>query len=117
MDRHPALMDPRSPRPEPETRSAGRLIPWTFVWLGVLTLGVVAVVAWVLPHKGDLLPVLNVKSPPATNGEEEAGGKDRAVAIAHVDVEKGTTQLYPVRPGRVVEVLVNEGDDVEKDQA
>jgi multidrug resistance efflux pump len=44
-------------------------------------------------------------------------GKERAVAVAYVDVEAGVTPLYPVRAGRVVEVFVKEGDDVEKDQA
>jgi multidrug resistance efflux pump len=41
----------------------------------------------------------------------------RAVAVAYVDVEGGVTNLYPVKPGRVVAVLVREGQEVEADAA
>ena len=34
------------------------------------------------------------------------------VCFGHVDVEPGVTALYPVRPGRVTEVLVHEDDSV-----
>src|SRR6266436_4138862 len=34
------------------------------------------------------------------------------VCFGHVDVEPGVTALYPVRPGRVSEVLVHEDDSV-----
>ena len=38
----------------------------------------------------------------------------RSVAVAFVDIEEGTTPLYPTRPGRVVEVPVREGVPVKK---
>src|SRR5439155_13973844 len=90
MDRHPALMDPRAPLHEPDSRPA-RTIPWTFIWLGVLTLAVVAAVAWVLLNPGKLTP-LSVNS--SGNGgaaarDDDTGKKERAVAIARVDVEHG----------------------------
>jgi multidrug resistance efflux pump len=106
-------MDPRTPLHEPEGRPA-RHVPWAFVWLGVLTLGVAGAVAWVVMHPGSVLPS-NINAP-AGNGNGDDSKKDRAVAIAYVDVEQGVTPLYPVRAGRVAEVFVKEGDDVEKDQ-
>ena len=114
MDRHPALMDPRTPMPEPESRPA-RSIPWTFVWLGLLTLGVAGGIAYVALNPGKVLPT-SINSP-AANGSSDDSKKDKAVAIAYVDVEQGITPLYPVRAGRITEVYVKEGDDVEKDQA
>lgn len=113
MDRHPALMDPRTPLPAPEARPA-RLVPWSFVWMGVLTLLVAGGLAWVLLNPGHLT-TLNVNAPAATGGGDDPK-KDRAVAIAYVDVEQGVSHLYPVRMGRVVKVHVKEGDDVEKGQ-
>ncbi|MFQ3651091.1 MAG: biotin/lipoyl-binding protein [Gemmataceae bacterium] len=38
----------------------------------------------------------------------------RSVAVAFVDIEEGTTPLYPTRLGRVVEVPVREGAPVKK---
>jgi multidrug resistance efflux pump len=38
----------------------------------------------------------------------------RSVAVAFVDIEDGTTPLYPTRPGRVVEVPVREGAPVKQ---
>jgi len=106
-------MDPRTPLAAPENRPARTMIPWTFVWMGALTLVVASVIAWVLLNHGRLMPTGNGNG---NGGGDEDNKKDRAVAIAYVDVEKGITQLYPVRPGRVVEVYVNEGDEVEADQ-
>lgn len=39
---------------------------------------------------------------------------ERAVAVAHVDVEGGVLYPYPTRPGRVVEVPFKEGDVVKE---
>jgi multidrug resistance efflux pump len=123
MNRQPALMDPRTARPAAPPPPAPRLIPWSLIWFAVLVLTVGAVVAWfsVNPPSG-LSALLNVASPSAndkvsgTSNGSTAGTKldGRAVAISHVDVEQGVTQLYPVRPGRVVKVYVKEGDEVQE---
>src|SRR4051794_28284955 len=117
MDRHPALMDPRTPLPSvPEPRPARAKTPWTLIGLGVLTLVVAGAVAYVALNPTGV-PVLNVKASPGTTGHPGEGEKeDRAVAIAYVDKIDGITSLYPVRVGRVVEVYAKEGDEVKKDQ-
>ncbi len=38
------------------------------------------------------------------------------VGFGHVDVEQGIIALYPTQPGRVIERLVQENEDVEKDR-
>jgi multidrug resistance efflux pump len=77
------------------------------VWLGVvLMLGSVAFVGLALhSHAQDPSAAAAGSAPPAR--------ERRAVAVAYVDVEGGVTNLYPVKPGRVVEVLVREGQEVE----
>jgi len=105
-------MDPRTPMAAPESRAAR--IPWTFVWLGLLTLAVAGGVAWVVLNPSKL-PFLSSNSGGNGNGAGE-DKKDRAVVIAYVDVEHGITPLYPVRAGRVVKVFVKEGEDVKENQ-
>jgi multidrug resistance efflux pump len=84
--------------------------------LGVLTLALAGGVAYVALNPTSV-PILNVKAAPGTTGQPGEGEKkDRAVAIAYVDVIDGITSLYPVRPGRVVDVYVKEGAKVKKDQ-
>lgn len=41
---------------------------------------------------------------------------NRTFCIAHVDAEHGLAPLYPLQPGRVKQVLVEEGQKVQKDQ-
>ncbi len=41
---------------------------------------------------------------------------NRTFCIAHVDAEHGLAPLYPLQPGRVKQVLVDEGQKVQKDQ-
>ncbi|MFM8931026.1 MAG: HlyD family secretion protein [Gemmataceae bacterium] len=41
---------------------------------------------------------------------------NRTFCIAHVDAEHGLAPLYPLQPGRVKQVLVDEGQKVRKDQ-
>jgi len=109
-------MDPRTPLPSIPERRPARAFPWTFVGLGVLTLAVAGAIAYVALNPAGL-PALNVNPSAGTAGHPGEGEKkDRAVAIAYVDVEKGLTNLYPLRAGRVVAVYANEGDVVEKDQ-
>src|SRR5262245_5482087 len=48
----------------------------------------------------------------AGNAAPGPGGR-RAVALAFVDIEGGVTPLYVVQPGRVVEVLAEEGKEYE----
>ena len=57
------------------------------------------------------------------SGEAKPGGAElsdlpmnRTFCIAHVDSEHGLAPLYPLQPGRVKQVLVDEGQKVAKDQ-
>lgn len=77
-------------------------------------LGIVLVAAslagtgWVLRSRaGDGAPK---SAATATTPTSPAGTS--VVCFGHVDVEPGVTALYPVRPGRVTDVLVHEDDSV-----
>src|SRR5262245_4858231 len=48
-------------------------------------------------------------SPPAT-APDDSPAPTRLVGIGYVDVEGGPVRLSPAQPGRIVEVLVREGD-------
>jgi multidrug resistance efflux pump len=72
------------------------------VWLGLLVLIGSVGVAGLAGTRAD---------GPATPVERTRLEK-RAVAVAYVDVEGGVRNLYPARPGRVVEVLAREGQEV-----
>src|SRR5262249_44832327 len=75
------------------------------VWLGLfLLLTSFASAGWLLRTRA--------QDNPAPGGA--ARPDRRAVAIAYVDVEGGVRSLYPVRPGRVVEVLAEEGKEYEQ---
>src|SRR5205085_5568342 len=85
-------------------------------WVGVAALAVsVAVSAagsgWGL-HSN---PSGATASPPAGEGEARGRGELRAVGFGFVDVEHGVVSLYPVQPGRVTEVLVEENAEAEPD--
>src|SRR5437763_17203803 len=73
------------------------------VWLGVvLLLGSAALVGLTLhSHAQDPSPGPSPSPPPAR--------EHRAVAVAYVDVEAGVTNLYPVKPVRVAQVRLREG--------
>lgn len=54
-------------------------------------------------------------APPVATGRNTLppGVSSGAVCFGYVDLEHGTTSLYPLQPGRVAEVLVHENDRVE----
>src|SRR5881275_3331859 len=85
--------------------------PHRFFWLlGIaLLVGTAAGAGWVLNQAPAGTPVPR---------EGEKGrvlpGADSIICIGYVDVPNGTTPLYPVLPGRVAEVPVQEGDKVTK---
>jgi multidrug resistance efflux pump len=79
--------------------------------IGLLALGILLAsifgTGWVLHSRaGDGA----AKSNETTTATTPAAGS--VVCFGHVDVEPGVTALYPVRPGRVSEVLVHEDDSV-----
>ncbi len=90
------------------------LHPW---FLGVSVLAAsVAGTGWALytragdtPAKGGDTPATAASGARAREGN---GTGNSVVCFGHVDVEPGITALYPVQPGRVVEVLVHEDDTV-----
>jgi multidrug resistance efflux pump len=92
---------------------AGRLVPLS-VGLGVLLLGFSAVVAWTTVHS----PAPSRADGPAPATTKAGAGyrklDQRSVAVAYVDVEGGILKLYPVSQGRVVDMPVKEGQEVEK---
>jgi multidrug resistance efflux pump len=95
------------PRPAPAGDVSGprrRRSSWLLV-LGVLLLLGSATGARLAMNSG---PADNPKA--ATTPSRPEG---KQVAIAYVDVESGLTPLYPVQPGRVVEVMLEENKVVE----
>jgi multidrug resistance efflux pump len=87
--------------------------PHRFFWLlGVaLLVGTAAGAGWILNNAPAGTPV-----PRETPRERMRPGADSIICIGYVDVPLGTTPLYPLQPGRVAEVRVQEGDDVTKGQ-
>lgn len=64
---------------------------------------------------GGAAPSRDLPDPDARNATPPAANSERrSVAVAFVDVEEGTTPLYPMRPGRVVELPVREGVSVKQ---
>jgi multidrug resistance efflux pump len=85
--------------------------PRRFFWLfGLLLLVGTAVSA------GWLLNNAPAGTPPSRDAEREAlrPGLEEIICLGKVDVERGLTPLYPLQPGRVVEVFVEEGARVKK---
>ncbi len=83
------------------------------VWLVVLALLAAATAGgnWFLRfHAPDSAKAQEMTAPTAADADA------RVVCFGHVDVEFGVRSLYPAQPGRVVEVLVHEGDAVEARQ-
>jgi multidrug resistance efflux pump len=92
-----------TPPRAPSAALLARRIPLA-VWLGGVLLAaslVIAVVA-LRSHAGDRDAPQPTSSTPI-----------RPVAVGHVDVEGGVTPLYPVQPGRVVQIDAKEGVHVE----
>ncbi len=84
---------------------ASRFRPSWFVWLGVVLLAVSLIGAKSLPSTDTPTPSLAKSS----TSEVRAGG------FGHVDAEHGVTNVHAKQPGEIVELLVNDGDEVEKD--
>ena len=76
-----------------------------FVWLvGVLLASSAALTVWALHSRAE--------APAAA----PAAHPDLHYAfLGYADLEQGVTPLYPLEPGRVVKVLVHDGDKVKKD--
>jgi multidrug resistance efflux pump len=88
-------------------KGIGRPLQFWFLGITMLFASVVGTV-WVLhSHAGDHASKNN-ETVKATSAPE-AGS---VVCFGHVDVEPGVTALYPVRPGRISDVLVHEDDSV-----
>ncbi len=94
------------PRPSPAGVPARprRRFPWLLV-VGVLLLLGTATGARLAMGTAGESPKL-APAPAAPSGAKQ-------VAIAYVDVETGLTPLYPLQPGRVTEVLLEENKEVE----
>jgi multidrug resistance efflux pump len=77
---------------------------------------ILAVVAIGTPAAGLLFSYSSRGSPPFRGGNNDrdasASGGQGVVCFGQVDLRHGVTALYPLQPGRVVEVLVQEGQTV-----
>jgi multidrug resistance efflux pump len=73
----------------------------------VLLVGTAAGAGWVLNRAPAGTPV-----PRESEKGRVLPGADSIICLGYVDVPKGTVPLYPVQPGRVTEVWVEEGDEV-----
>src|SRR5438445_7661864 len=83
--------------------------PWRIGFLSLIVVAFsVAGTGWVLyTRAGDGNPKAGERSATVVS---HSGGS--VVCFGHVDVEPGITALYPVKPGRVIEVLVHEDDSI-----
>jgi multidrug resistance efflux pump len=96
-------MERRLPSPPPLSRR----VPLA-VGLGLLLLvATLGFAGWVLRSHA------SGGSPGASSGAAPRSER-RAVAIAYVDAEEGVTSLYPLKPGRVVEVWTEKGQEAEE---
>jgi multidrug resistance efflux pump len=89
------------------TKTVLQLVVWAVLLTGVAGAG------WAANH------LWKSQSSSHTEIDEMAaadGGKEGVVCIGYVDVEHGVRTLAPLRPGRVVEVLVHENQTVEAGQ-
>src|SRR5262249_10221468 len=77
---------------------------------------ILAVVAIGTPAAGLLLCYSSRGTPPfqrgKSDGDSTSSGGQGVVCFGQVDLRHGVTALYPLQPGRVVEVLVQEGQTV-----
>jgi multidrug resistance efflux pump len=104
----PQASVPLAPAPAPRAAAPARprrRFPWLLVLGVLLLLGTATGARLAMNAGGGDNPKLN--PPPA------GSSITKPVAIAYVDVEPGLAPLYPVQPGRVVEVLLEENKDVE----
>ncbi len=77
---------------------------------------VLALIALGTPAAGILFSYSSRGSPPSqggnNNGDSTGSGSQGVVCFGQVDLRHGVTVLYPLQPGRVGEVLVQEGQTV-----
>lgn len=96
------------PRPAPAREAPGvrrrRRFPWLLI-LGVLLLLGTAT--------GSRLALNNGATDAPKLAPAPSRPEGKSVAIAYVDVESGLTPLYPVQPGRVAAVMLEENKEVE----
>jgi multidrug resistance efflux pump len=85
--------------------------PWRFTWiLGLALLAVSAAGAgWVLHAPAGDGPARGRADGSAASPSDDT----QVVCFGLVDVEHGVTNLFPLQPGRVTDVLVHEGQEVE----
>jgi multidrug resistance efflux pump len=96
------------PRPAPAGDVSGprrRRFPWLLVLGVLLLLGSATGARLALGTNAGDAPKPAAPAPARSDGKQ--------VAIAYVDVGPGLTALYPAQPGRVVEVLLRENQEVE----
>jgi multidrug resistance efflux pump len=89
-----------TPPRAPSAAARPRLVPLAALFGGVLLTASLAVA------------VLALRSHAGSPGGESSGGSSTPpdpVAVGHVDVEEGVTPLYPLQPGRVIEIPAKEG--------
>jgi HlyD family secretion protein len=104
----PAAVFPRAVPPSPFLRR------WRW-WLLILAIGAIATVGVgiVMSHTATGNSVSRERA-----GDRKAGATssrtagEGVVCFGFVDLQHGVTALYPLQPGRVAEVLVQEGDTV-----
>src|SRR4051812_1495919 len=87
---------------QPAPARGWRLAP--VVGLGVVLLLLSPLLAWLATHPAAFATSSADHAAPVLAGPER-----KAVAIAWVDVPGGVAALYPLKPGRVVRVVAEEG--------
>ncbi len=97
-----------TPEPRPAAPRARRFP--LVGWLGLPVLAATVAIAAGAPGWGRSPKASDAAPADATPSSR---GGARAACFGYVDVEQGVAPLYPVQPGRVVEVLTKEGATVE----
>jgi multidrug resistance efflux pump len=102
-------MHPPEPRPAASLFRRRRVV--LIGWVGLLSL--VASLAISVGAPGWGWAIRPAVAAPSATPATPAKGVAKASCFGNVDVEQGVAPLYPVQPGRVVEVLTKEGATVE----
>lgn len=82
-----------------------RLVRWPWLLGLVLLVGSAVGTSWLVNHS-------RANDRPVETPERRADDAAGVVCFGHVDLEHGVTSLFPTQPGRVVEVLAQENDEV-----
>ena len=91
------------PRPEAPSRPRLRLGLWL---TAVLLAASAGLTVWALSSRADAPSASSAATPPAHSDLHYN-------FLGYADLEQGVTPLYPLQPGRVVQVLAHDGDAVE----